>query len=223
MAAQSGYGEFYANSRSFPFGILVANTWHALAAVTGGDIVAGKLSGVGFFTGAVCAAAASEADGGPGLIVRCATAHGLADGDLVLLSRMNNVAHDAPTRVTTIDTRDLLCHDVQYVAGAGASTGCVRKPAHLQVEAAGKYAAMFRVNATAESSAKLFEFMIAVEAAGAENTRCTRSTTATTGELICHGILDLQAGDRVWVMARNATNETDIIVSNCNLSIVQVG
>lgn len=218
-------GEFYSYDRAYNLGIVVANVWHAMISPASGDIVPGHLLDVTFEPGRICATVASEADDGGQLRVCCATSHGLAENDLVMLEGMNVTAHDAPSRISVVNGTEFICDDVSYSSGAGPSSGMVKMPAYLQAGqyADGLYAALFKINATGTSAAKLAEFIIAVEATPAANTLCRRSTTGTTGELNCHGVLSLVAGDRVWVMAANRTNANDIVVHNCNLSLHRIG
>lgn len=219
---RSRYGEFFSRARAYQFGVLVSGPWHALFSPSVGDIVTGSLRGWTFDPGKIAASVSTEENSGGRLLIHCSAAHGLVDRDLVALHRMNVTAHNKPTRVTRIDDVSFSCDDVPYSSGAGASTGRVVVPAHLTAEITGRgtYMAIFRINATAPSNAKMYKFAVFVEVTQALNTEQSRSTTGTLGELICNGLIQVVPGDRVWVAGANETNTEDIVVRNCNLSIV---
>jgi len=217
--------EFYSHERSYLWGVGVVSTWYPLMAPAAGDIIAGEVIGWTFDPGRIAATAASESDGSHNLRVDCVADHGLVDGDLVVLAGMNAAAHNKPTRVTRVTATAFTCDDITYASGAGASTGAVIVPATLRAgeNAGGLYQSLFRLNATAQASAKLWRFAIFVDALEVDRTMTTRETTGTAGECVCTGTFRVEAWGRVWVGGINETNESDIVVSNCNLNMHRIG
>jgi len=217
-------GEFYSAARSYAFGIVVKDVWHGLMSPSADDILPGTLVGWTFNPGRICANVASEANGAPRLRVNCSTAHLLIDGDLVMLVNMNSALHDKPTRVTRISETDFFCDDIPYAAGAGASSGLVKVPAHLRAGEGsdGIYEAQFRICATASASAKLFQFVISVETTEAINTLSSIEIAGATAAPIANGPITVTAGDRVWAKVANKTNKTDITVLDCNFRLHKI-
>jgi hypothetical protein len=170
---KTAYGGMYSYDKAIAFIIKSASSYHAVALVTAGDVIAGSLSGEWTFNAGrvVNADIAGETNAGGKLEIQTLGAHGLSDGDLVVLNGMNNAAHNKPTYVDVTAADYFTCNDINYVAGAGASTGSVVMPSRLIAgsKSDGLYFATFTMVGTASSNNKNFKFELRSNLVGLDN------------------------------------------------------
>lgn len=225
-----GYAEMSAYSKSIPFNITVQSKYHAFCLVTAADIISGLLNGWTFNAGRIVDPnITSEADGTDHkLRIVCNVAHGLTTGDLVMIGKANNLAHDAPTRITTDATNpttEFLCDDIAYAGDAGDSSATVTKPAYLKAgaTAAGKYKASFTIDGTAAGSGNAWKWELNNLISPLDNIVSERTSTNTLTSMTSGGLITVAAGDKIWISGKNSTNTSDYTVKNMNLSLVQIG
>ena len=162
----------------------------------------------------------SEADNTALRIVTSA-AHLLTTDDIVTLSNMNDAGHNLPTRVTVIDGTTFDCQDINYVAGAGVSSGTVVEPAYLQagVSAPGDYSANYSMSADPDGNDD-YKTELYVNATAQDKTASQLNfLNGLLGPLPGTGFLDnIVAGDRVWLALKNKTGTNDIVITHCNVN-----
>ena len=217
-------GEFYAHNKTIALNISTADKYHA---VHSSDIGINYLVGFNFSQGRnVDANITSEANTGGKLRVVCSSAHGLTTGDIVVLTNMNDLAHNAPTRVSfdgTNPTTEFICDDITYIAGAGASAGIVDEPAYLKAMAGaeGYYKASFNVNGTASLN-KNWKFELFKNTTELNNIVAERNSTNTLGAVNDDGIVYMEVGDIIWLAGKNSTDTTDISIKNMNVILHKI-
>jgi len=223
------YGELYAYNKTIAMSITVQDTYHGIHLVTAGDIVTGECSGFEFYAGRVVDAnITSEADGtSHKLRIVCSAAHGLSSGALVILGNMNNAGHNKPTTISldgTNPTTEFLCEDITYVAGAGTSAGTVIVPAYLRAEvgADGVYSVNLTIIGTAAAINKYWKFELNSEITAHDNIVTERFSTATLATMSASGLIDVVAGDRIWISGKNITDTGDYSIKHLNLSLSKV-
>lgn len=222
------YGSFYAYNKTIAMAITVQDTYHAIHLITAGDIVTGLVSGFEFYAGRVVDAnITSEANGTGGkLRIVCSAAHGLSSGALVVLGNMNNAGHNKPTTISldgTNPTTEFLCEDITYVAGAGTSAGTVIVPAYLRAEvgADGVYLAAFTICGTAAAINKLWKFELNSEVTAHDNVVTERLSTASLATMSAGDLINVVAGDRIWISGKNITDTGDYSIKHLSLSLTK--
>jgi len=214
-------GEFYIYAGTSTIGIAAVNVYHAVH----DSSVAGTLEGFTFSSGGLIDGnIASEADASGQLQITTSIAHGLTTGDVVVLTNMNNAAHNAPTIVTVIDTTNFTCDNIAYVAGAGASAGIVDEPAYLQAgtDTAGTYLLFYSLTGLPSLATKTYRIKAYIGATAQNNT----TTDATPGSATPDtqsggGYIQLSSGDKVWLGIANLTDATDLTLRHCSLRVVK--
>jgi hypothetical protein len=218
------YAGFYVYNKSVAFNITVADTYHAFCEKTGGDVTPGLLSGWTQYDGRVVSNdIVSEGDGSPKLVIE-ATSHGLLTGDLVVLGNMNNAAHNKPTRITKTTDNIFSCDDINYVAGAGASSGTVMVPSYLMAGAnsAGVYTASFCIGGTASNANKNWKWELNINILAQDNIVTERNSTNSLAAQSSCGHITIAVGDRVWLSGKNITDTTDYTVKNLNVHLHKI-
>ena len=228
LGAVKCYAGMYAYDKAIPFNITVKDTYHALALVTASDIVTGLLSGWTFNAGRIVDAnITSEADTGGKLRIVCSAAHGLSNGDLVVIGKANNAGHNKPTVISvdgTNPTTEFICDSITYVAGAGASAATVTAPAYLKAGtgAAGVYNASFTLDGTASSSNKDWKWELNTNLLPNDNIVSQRLSTNTLASMTSSGNIAVADGDKIWLSGKNITDTSDYTVKNMNINLHRI-
>lgn len=220
------YAEMYAYNEAITFNIDTQDKHHALHGISAPDIVAGALSGWTFDAGRnVDANIANESDVGGKLGIECSGNHGLTTGDVVVITKANNAAHNAPTRVTTTGLTTFTRQDINYAAGAGASDAIVDKPAILIASgagAAGVYLVTLTLDGTAANANKTWKWEVWKTVTAQDNIVTERFSTNSLASMTTAGMVTIAVGDVLWIAGKNSTDTTDYTVKNFNLNAVKI-
>jgi len=220
-------GGFYAYDQGLTFGITKADTIHPVLDGTEAVLLQGYNEKISFNAGKVVDAnITAEANPSADLLeIECSAVHGLSDGDLVVLTNMNNAAHDGTTKVTVVNTTKFTCDDIDYVAGAGASAGSVFMPAFLQIPASGSdgaYKIDLSITGTPGAAGKNWQFAVYVDNSIQDPLVTEITTIAVLTNISLTGIVLLAANQRVWVSAKNITDNSDFTISYMSFSIHKI-
>jgi hypothetical protein len=217
------YAGFYVYDKAVDFAIITADTYHAFHEISAGDVTPGLLSGWTQYDGRVVATSCVEGDGSPNLVITI-NGHGLLNGDIVVLTGMNNAAHNKPTLITKLTGDQFSCDNINYVAGAGGSTGDVVVPSWLKAgaNAAGVYAASFCIDGTADNTNKNWKWELNVGVNAADNIVTQRLSTNSLAAQSASGNITIAVNDYVWLSGKNINDTTDYEVKNLNVHLHKI-
>lgn len=210
-------GEMYTYEAIQTITINTSGVYHAINGLSTGDV-----SNFTFNAGRqVDANIATESDATQ-LQITTSAAHNLMSGDVVVLTNMNNAAHNKPTLVSVIDGTNFTCDDITYVGGAGASAGVVDEPSYLKAGSggAGKYLCNFSLSGYSSVAAKNFKIEVFVDST--ENNKIVAEITPS-GTAIQDssgsGVVTITDGEKIWLAIENNTDTTNFVLEHCNLNL----
>lgn len=216
------HGEMYTYEDTHQIEIEHANQMYAINGLS-----YGFLEGFTFVAGSnISPNITSEADNGSGkLRIVTPDIHGLISGDLVVLTGMNNTAHNGSTVVTVIDTTTFDCDNINYVANAGTSSGVVDMPSYVKADASavGTYVLNYTLSGTSEGTNVLYKTRLNVnhmnlEYGVAESSYNTGSINSISGNAV---ILTIYANDRIW-LSLTASSNVHFEIKHCTFSMAKV-
>jgi hypothetical protein len=209
------YVEFYAFENTTATTFDDADDWHALNLPSGsvgqidGWTVAGYLGGT--FT--------AVSDAGGGEVTISATAHGMSEGDTVVLTDSN---YNDVYVVQSVNTNDF-----NIIATFGATdTGNWARPAQGKINAgsAGIYDYDSNSSISASSNSQTFEFAVFVNAVLQENI-AVRGELKDAGKwqsIVSNGLIDLDEGDILTVLCKNVGSTSNMTIRHSNTSLTRV-
>lgn len=215
------HGGMYLYDSATSVSITAGQQYHAV----GVFIAQSDLEGLTFGAGSTGAITSTADNGG---VLRCTdAAHGLATGDYVCLHNMADAAHVGTTKVTVIDVDTFDCDNITY--NSAADTGSWSQGDYLQVSpgASGHWQIGWSASQSSPDAAnKTFKI------------ECVKNTTdidegATERKFgiqndvgvvaSASNILDLVAGDRIWMQVQNVAADTsDISFLHAHLFMVRI-
>lgn len=209
--ADRNYAEMYLYGGSTATVINVADQYHAVQGLFTEDHVqnfskvAGSLGG-GNITTATAGAAINIADGD----------HGLEDGDIVTVQSAN---HTDTVIITKVDN-DNFTAPIAYV---GDEAGYWQQGDYLLagVGSAGIYRFTYNMSLTAAGNAKTYKFELSSNVTHIDESASERKigTGADIGAMGTSGIIEIAAGDRLFLAVKNPDDATNLTLKHANISI----
>ena len=216
------YGEMHMYEETLTVTFNTVNVYHAIF-----GFHVGSLKDFIFVDGKVVDAnITAESNPSAALLqIETSGAHGLATGDIVTQSNMNDVLHNGATRVTVLDATNYTCQDIAYVAGAGASAGVIYSPSYLQAGqgAEGFYLLNFSLSGSSAANAKTFKWELNCNQ-NAIDTIVTERKHAVTdmGCVASSGFSRVSPGDRVWLSGKNKTDANNFVIEHTNVNLHRI-
>lgn len=214
----SKYAEMTMYDASQVITINTANTYHAVMGYS-----AGSLNDWTFNAGRVVDAdITSEADN---TVLRIVTsgAHSLANGDVITCTDMNNAGHNGVTVVTVIDATTFDCDDINYIAGAGVSSGVIDEPSYLEAgsDSTGVYSCGFSISGLPAGINKTYKWEIYVNSDECDNVVGEhKHAIADIVSISSSGVLvSITPNDRVWLAIEGVTDTTDFTIEHSNINL----
>jgi hypothetical protein len=205
------YAEMYLYESSTATVINVADQYHCTQGLFTEDhvqnwsMVAGSL-GSGNITTAAAGAAINIAD----------TAHGLATGDIVCVQSSN---HSGTKTVTKVDDNNFTVA-ISYV---GDEAGYWQEPDYLLVGSLGGgfYRFTYNMSLTSSGNGKIYKFELSVGETHVDESAAQRyiGTGADIGAMGAAGLIEVEAGDRVFLIVKNTADTTNMTLVHSNVSI----
>lgn len=210
------HGEIYLNGNTTATAIDTAAQPHGLAVGA-----TGLVSGFTFKAGTV-GDIASVADNEDGTVTVTSTAHGLVTGDIVTIN--NSTDYDGVYVVTKVDD-DTFKITVTYTE---TRTGTFQRAACLIADV--NTFGIFEVNyvATVLSAGNYKELLFLLYQNITPNTRSVAQkefgmagTADEHEQLVGKCLMNISAGDIIWLAVQNLTDNVDFTVRHMNLSLVE--
>jgi hypothetical protein len=219
------YGEMYMYDNTVSCAIDTVSIYHAVYNQFGNnDGVLPAHNDTNSFTylAGLGKAISSFANATTGTFVTTSAAHTLTEGQPITITGTTN--YNGTYLVGTVTATNSFFVAASYVAEAGGAGKTVRRPATLRALVAGIYRASFNVVATPATNNDEFKFELNKNASPKDNigSRNTWGTTSKFNAVASMGLMDLVAGDYVWLSVKNYSGANAITIRQCNVSLNRV-